>query len=99
MSRSPATELVGRARASGAAGWSPRYHLPPANDDQQIMRMLVKMTQSASSPTRSPTTSLPRSRTCARAAPAGLSASRPTAGMATERAAANAGSGLLVPRP
>ena len=38
------TDLVGEL--AQRRGWMvPAYHLPPANDDQQIMRMLVKVTQ------------------------------------------------------
>jgi glutamate decarboxylase len=40
-----ATELVGEL--AKRRGWLvPAYHLPPANEDQQIMRMLVKVNQS-----------------------------------------------------
>jgi glutamate decarboxylase len=40
-----ATELVGEL--AKRRGWMvPAYQLPPANDDQQIMRVLVKINQS-----------------------------------------------------
>jgi glutamate decarboxylase len=39
-----ASDLVGEL--AQLRGWMvPAYHLPPANDDQQIMRMLVKLNQ------------------------------------------------------
>jgi glutamate decarboxylase len=39
------SDLVGEL--AKRRGWMvPAYHLPPANDDQQILRMLVKINQS-----------------------------------------------------
>ena len=89
------SDLVGEL--AKRRGWMvPAYQLPPDNEDQQILRMLVKINQ-----TRELVDALaddyraPRSSTCASAAPATTSPRRSTPGTATDHARLIASSEML----